>query len=47
MDKLETFSKRLNVLKGADFKFAFENYVYRMGVLAEFDLTFTTARKAL
>lgn len=47
MKKLDNFSNCLNVLKGADFGFANENDIYRMGVIGQFNLTFELAWKAL
>lgn len=47
MKKLDNFSNSLNVLKGADFGFANENDIYRMGVIGQFNLTFELAWKAL
>lgn len=47
MRKLDNFSNCLNVLKGADFGFANENDIYRMGVIGQFNLTFELAWKAL
>lgn len=47
MKKLDNFSNCLNVLKGADFKLANENDIYRTGVIGQFNLTFELAWKAL
>lgn len=47
MDEIEKFSKHLAILKGADFKRANENDIYRMGVIGQFNLTFELAWKAL
>ena len=47
MKKLDNFSNCLNVLKSADFEFASDNDIYRMGVLGQFNLTFELAWKAL
>ncbi len=47
MDELEIFFKHLAILKGADFKRANENDIYRMGVIGQFNLTFELAWKAL
>lgn len=47
MKKLDNFSKCLNVLKNADFKFADDNEIYRTGVIGQFNLTFELAWKAL
>ena len=47
MKKFDNFSKCLNVLKKADFKQAFENEIYRIGVIGQFNLTFELSWKAL
>ncbi len=47
MKKLDNFSNCLNVLKGADYKLANENDIYRTGVIGQFNLTFELAWKAL
>lgn len=47
MDEIENFSKHLAILKGADFKWANENDIYRMGVIGQFNLTFELSWKAL
>ncbi len=47
MRKLDNFSNCLNVLKGADFKLANENDIYRTGVIGQFNLTFELSWKAL
>ena len=47
MKKLDNFSNCLNVLKGADFEFAYNNDIYRTGVIGQFNLTFELAWKAL
>lgn len=47
MDELEIFFKHLAILKGADFKRANENDIYRMGVIGQFNLTFELSWKAL
>lgn len=47
MKKLDNFSNCLNVLKGADYKLANENNIYRTGVIGQFNLTFELAWKAL
>ncbi len=47
MKKLDNFRNCLDVLRGADFKFANENEIYRTGVIAQFNLTFELAWKAL
>ena len=47
MKKLDNFANCLNVLKSADFEFANDNEIYRTGVIAQFNLTFELAWKAL
>ena len=47
MKKLDNFTNCLNVLKNADFEFANDNEIYRTGVIAQFNLTFELAWKAL
>ena len=47
MKKLDNFSNSLRVLKDADYNLANENEIYRMGVIAQFNLTFELAWKAL
>jgi len=47
MDELEIFFKHLAILKGADFKRANENDIYRIGVVVQFNLTFELSWKAL
>ena len=47
MKKLDNFSNSLRVLKGADYDLANENEIYRTGVIAQFNLTFELAWKAL
>lgn len=47
MDEIEKFSKHLAILRGADFKRANENDIYRIGVVVQFNLTFELAWKAL
>lgn len=47
MKKIENFTNCLNVLKSADFEFAYENDIYRTGVIGQFNLTFELAWKAL
>lgn len=47
MDELEIFFKHLAILKGADFKRANENDIYRIGVIGQFNLTFELSWKAL
>lgn len=46
MKKFENFKKNLGVLKDIDFKQA-SNVVYRAGIVAQFNLTFELAWKAL
>lgn len=47
MKKLDNFSNSLHVLKDADYNLANENEIYRTGVIAQFNLTFELAWKAL
>lgn len=47
MRKIENFDNCLNVLKNADFEFAYDNEIYRMGVTCQFERTFELAWKAL
>ena len=47
MKKLENFSNCLDILKNADFKFAYDDDIYRTGVIGQFNLTFELAWKAL
>ena len=47
MKKLDSFASCLKVLKTADFAEAGENEIYRLGVIAQFNLTFELAWKAL
>ena len=47
MKKLEHFSACLAVLKDADFSFAYDNAIYRTGVIGQFSLTFELAWKAV
>lgn len=47
MKKLDNFSNCLDVLKHADFEFANDNEIYRIGVVGQFNLTFELAWKAL
>lgn len=47
MKKLDNFTNCLNVLENADFEFANDNEIYRTGVIAQFNLTFELAWKAL
>ena len=45
--QLEFFTKRLNVLKSADFRMANRDAIYRMGVICQFASVFELAWKAL
>lgn len=45
--KLDNFANTLRVLKSADFEFAYENDIYRTGVIWQFRFTFELAWKAL
>ena len=47
MSRLDNFSNCLKVLKNADFKFAYDNEIYQMGVVCQFERTFELAWKAL
>lgn len=47
MKKIDNFSNCLNILKNADFDFANDNDIYRMGIIVQFNLTFERAWKAL
>lgn len=47
MKKLDNFSNCLHILKEANFEFANDNDIYRMGVIGQFNLTFELAWKAL
>jgi nucleotidyltransferase substrate binding protein (TIGR01987 family) len=47
MKKLDNFSNSLDILRGADFKLANNNVIYRTGVIGQFNLTFELAWKAL
>ena len=47
MRKLDNFSSGLAVLRRADFTAAYENEFYRAGVIANFNITFELAWKAL
>ncbi len=43
MKKLDNFSNSLNILKNADFELVGNNYIYRTGVIGQFNLTFELA----
>lgn len=47
MKKFENFSNCLNVLKKADFRQAADNEIYRIGIIAQFNLTFELSWKAI
>ena len=47
MKKLDNFSNCLTILRNADFKLAYNNDIYRTGVIGQFNLTFELAWKAL
>ncbi len=47
MKEFDNFINCLNILKDADFEFAYENDIYRIGVIGQFNLTFELAWKAL
>ena len=47
MKKLDNFANCLDVLKNADFEMAYDNEIYRTGVIGQFCLTFELAWKAL
>ena len=47
MKKLDNFTNCLEVLKGADFKLAENNDIYRTGIIGQFNLTFELSWKAL
>ncbi len=47
MKKLDNFSNCLNILKNADFEFAYNNDIYMTGVIVQFNRTFELAWKAL
>ena len=47
MKKVDNFSNCLNVLKNADFELAYQNEIYRTGIIGQFNLTFELAWKAL
>ena len=47
MKKLDNYSNCLKVLKSADFSLAFQDEIYRTGVIGQFNITFELAWKAL
>ncbi len=47
MKKLDHFSNCLNILKNADFQKAFEDDIYRTGIIGQFNLAFELAWKSL
>lgn len=47
MSKLEIYIKQLNKLKQADFQLAFDNEIYRLGVVIEYETAFKHACEAL
>lgn len=47
MSKLENYAHSLEVLQNADFEFAYDNDIHRMGIIGQFNLTFELAWKAL
>ena len=47
MKKLDNFTNCLDVLKGADFKLAENNDIYRTGIIGQFNLTFELSWQAL
>lgn len=47
MEKFDNFNNCLNILKDANFEFAYENDIYKIGVIGQFNLTFELAWKAL
>lgn len=47
MKKTDNFINCLEVLKGAKFELAYEDEIYRTGVIGQFNLTFELAWKAL
>lgn len=47
MKKFENFSNCLKVLQKADFEQAKQNEIYRIGIIAQFNLTFELSCKAL
>ena len=47
MKKLDNYSNCLKVPKSADFSLAFQDEIYRTGVIGQFNITFELAWKAL
>ena len=47
MKKFDSFIKCLDVLKSADFDIAYDNEIYRTGIIGQFNLTFEFAWKSL
>lgn len=47
MNKLDIFIQQLNKLKQADFQLAFDNEIYRLGVVIEYETAFKHACEAL
>lgn len=47
MKKIDNLSNSLNTLKNADFAHASEDYIYRTGIVGQFNLTFELACKSL
>ncbi len=47
MKKFDSFIKCLDVLKNADFDIAYDNEIYRTGIIGQFNLTFEFAWKSL
>lgn len=47
MKKLDNFANSLNTLKKADFSRAWEDDIYRTGIVGQFNLTFELAWKSL
>ena len=47
MEKLNNFINSLEVLKNANLDRAFDDEIYRMGIIGQFNLTFELAWKAL
>ena len=47
MNKLDIFIQQLSKLKQADFQLAFDNEIYRLGVVIEYETTFKYACEAI